>query len=675
MERRKTVADGPQKKLSQLPPDTYLKQLELWNATQQPYSRNDCVPQLVAAHAQNCPSAVALVAANKSLSYGELNSRANRLAHHLIMLGVGPEVLVGLCFQRSIAFVVAALGILKAGGAYLPLDPDYPAERLSLLIKDAGLRFLVTGQCLEAQFRGKCQRVIGLDVEGNESGEPSPEYFGSNAQAQNLAYVIYTSGSTGNPKGVEITHDSLLNLIFWHQRSFGVTASDRASQVAGVGFDAAAWELWPYLTAGASVHIVDEAMRHEPEALRDWIVAQRVTISFMPTPLAERTIALRWPPSTSLRFLLTGADVLHCYPSSNLPFVLVNNYGPTECTVVASSGALLPCAKLEVLPPIGRPIANTQVYILDEKFQRVPIGEVGELYIAGAGLARGYLNRPDLTSERFIPDPFSEAPDQRMYRTGDLASFLRDGQISFHGRIDDQIKLRGFRVEPHEIVSTLNQHETVRASTVVARESEPGEKRLVAYVVPATDRPPTSQALREFLRSRLPEYMVPAAFVRLESLPLNLSGKVDRQALPAPSADNTLRDDSFVAPRTAVEERVTELLAPLLGLEQVGVNDNFFMLGGHSLLGTQLISRIRDTFGIELGLRSLFEAATVKQLSERIEQLLIARMEAMSQEEASILLRAFDNNQRGQLTPHDPTHGSISSKEKLGRITQPLSPA
>ena len=428
--------------------------------------------------------------------------------------------------------------------------------------------------------------------------------------------------------------------MFWHQRAFRVSSTDRASQLSALSFDAAVWELWPYLTAGASVHLPDDLALNEPEAVRDWLVSQRITISFLPTPLAERVIRLDWPANTALRVLLTGADTLHHYPPRKLPFQLVNNYGPTECTVVATSGTVLPDEHPPRLPTIGRPIANTEIYILNERMQQVPIGEPGEIYIGGAGLARGYRNRPDLTSERFVPNPFSSESDARLYQTGDLARYLPDGQIAFLGRVDEQIKIRGFRVEPAEIVTVLDQHPAVKVSIVLAREFEPGDKRLVAYFVPTPKVQPTHTELHNFLAARLPEYMVPATFVKLDSLALNPSGKVDRAALPEPNAGNLLRDGAFVEPQTSVEKRVTDILAELLHLEQVSAEDNFFLLGGHSLMGAQLIAKVRDVFNVELSLRSLFDAPTVAKLSAKIETALLAKLEAMSEDEAQRILEA-----------------------------------
>ena len=422
----------------------------------------------------------------------------------------------------------------------------------------------------------------------------------------------------------------------WHRREFKVTRRDRASHLASVGFDAAVWEVWPYLTAGASLHLPDEVTRISPELLRDWLVTNEITISFLPTALAEALMTLEWPTDTALRILLTGADTLHRHPTGNLPLELVNNYGPTECTVVATSGRVQNGAV--GLPTIGRPIDNTQVYILDEKLQRVPTGAPGELCVGGVGVARGYLNRPELTAKHFVPDPFSAEPSARLYRTGDLARYLDDGEIAYLGRIDEQIKILGHRIEPNEIEAMLDRHPSIAASVVTARGTAGEEKRLAAYLVMSNGAMPAAADLRRFLQSELPDYMLPSVFVKLPAMPLTANGKVDRVALPEPNAENTLRDEAFIRPRTPIEQRLAATLCSLLNLSEVSVNDNFFLLGGHSLLGTQLIVKIRSTFRVDLALRTLFDAPTIAELSAEIEQQIIAKVENMSEEEAEALL-------------------------------------
>jgi amino acid adenylation domain-containing protein len=601
------------------------------------------LPEIVAAQAAATPDATALVAGAEEVSYAELDRRSNRLARYLASVGISPDQLVGLCMERSPAMVVASLAILKAGGAYVPLDATLPADRLDFILRDAEPRVVVTTDGLTAKLSGGDWRVVDLNRQAAEIAAFSCEPFVCPATAENLAYVIYTSGSTGQPKGVEITHRGLANLVSWHVRAFEVTRNDRASHQATLGFDAVVWEIWPYLAAGASVHIPPESCRTSPEAMHDWLVTEQITITFLATPMAERMLLLKWPDQTALRILLTGADTLHHRPSPDLPFALVNNYGPTECTVVATSGTVAPrdAASVESanqLPSIGRPIDNTQIYIVNEEMQQVPPETVGELCISGAGLARGYHNRADLTLQKFVPNPFQSNHSangnsrswDRLYRTGDLARVLPNGEIEFMGRLDEQIKIRGFRIEPGEIIGVLNEHQGVQASTVVARENRSGEKSLAAYIVISPAATLSSNTLRAHLMKRLPDYMVPAVFVRMEALPVTANGKVDRAALPAPCDDNRLGEDNFVAPSGPVQERLAVIVATLLHVERIGANDNFFLLGGHSLLGTQLIARVSETFGVELPLLQLFDHPTLAEMSDAIETLILAKLETES---------------------------------------------
>ena len=603
-----------------------------------------CVPQLVSLRAGETPDAPALSTSAQTLTYAEFNNLSNQIAHYLISLDAGVDSLVGLCLDRSLAGVVSALAVLKAGAAYLPLDPAYPLERLAFMLNDAQPWILITSSAMARQLPAGPWKIITIDNLADidrttpaiaRQPTSSPDI---DVNSEQLAYVIYTSGSTGRPKGVEITHASLINLVAWHQQAFEITPDDRASLLAGVGFDAAVWETWPYLTAGASLHLPDEATRLSPELLRDWLVAERITLSFLPTALAERVMTLEWPAHTALRNLLVGAETLRQFPSDELPFSVVNNYGPTECTVVATSGSVPREDYSDKLPTIGRPIANTDVYILDENMQQVPIHAAGEIYVGGAGVARGYLNRPELTADKFVRNPFSLDPQARLYRTGDLARYLANGEIAYLGRIDEQVKILGHRIEPNEIVAVLDRHPAVETSRVIAHGDVCCEKHLVAYVVVRSESQPSASDLRSFLEKELPQYMVPAVFVRLDSFPLTQNGKIDRAALPAPNYENTLRDEEFIGARTPLEGRLAAILSSLLNLEQVSVHDNFFMLGGHSLLGTQLISQIRGAFGVELALRTLFESPTIEQLSTQIERLIMAQVEALSEEEVARLL-------------------------------------
>jgi amino acid adenylation domain-containing protein len=628
-------------KASQPLVDEYQQSAEAGDDCLRDRCKEMCVPDLVAAQALASPDAPAVTQGKVVLTYRQLDERAAHIAHLLRSLGVGPDVVVAVYLNRSPAMIVAALGVLKAGGAYLPLDPAYPTERLAFMLKDSRAQVLLTGQCMAGSLNHRLNYTVTMDPEGRLAAarllQPCAPVTVSESD---LAYVIYTSGSTGKPKGVEVTHHNLLNLVRWHRRAFAITPSDRASQLSALGFDAAVWEIWPYLASGASIHLPCSLAVHDPVAVRDWLVSQEITIGFLPTPLAEQAMMLDWPRASALRVMLTGADTLHHYPPRSLRFQLVNNYGPTECTVVATSGVVCPNEHSDRLPAIGRAIDNAQIYILNEELHQVSDGDSGEIHIGGEGVARGYRNQPELTRQRFVPDLFSSEPGARLYKTGDLARRLPDGQIAFLGRVDEQIKIRGFRIEPAEIVKVLDEHPDVRASVVVAREITPGDRRLVAYFVRTGKSQPAHADLRNFLAALLPQYMVPATFVQLDALPVNASGKIDRATLPEPTLENTLRDKAFVPPQTPVEQRLAEMLEPLLGLDRVSMDDNFFLLGGHSLLGTQLISRVRDAFGVELTLRSLFDAPTIAKLATQIENILVAKLEAMSEAQAQSLLEA-----------------------------------
>ena len=615
------------------------------------------VSDLVAAQARKDGERVALVAEAGEISFGELERDASQLANHLRSLGAGPEMVVGICLERSPQFVVAALAIMKCGAAYLPMDPAHPTQRLRFIAKDSGAHLLITTKDFANRYADLDVRVVDLDSERNAISAQSTQAPELELEADHLAYVIYTSGSTGEPKGVEITHGNLSNLIAWHIRAFDLNASTRATFQAGVGFDAAVWEIWPHLAIGAALHLPNESTRLSATELRDWLVTQQVTISFVPTAIAEQLIALSWPNKTALRFLLTGADTLHRYPPADLPFALVNNYGPTECTVVATSGVVSPNGNREMLPSIGFPIDNVHIHICDERLREVPTGTIGEILIGGAGVARGYRNRPELTAERFITDPFCGASFQlartnkgqvenlphsgRWYRSGDLGRRLSNGEIAFLGRSDDQIKIRGYRIELGEINSVLNQQPSVQASVVIMREDVPGEKRLVAYVVPAVGSPRDEAALREAIRQHLPDYMEPSALVWMEALPLTQNGKIDRASLPAPKIDES---KNFIAPRTPVEETLAGIIREFLKVPRVSVDDDFFHLGAHSLLGAQIIARVRSVFGAELKLLDVFDAPTVAQLSVKIEEALTRQLSEMSEAEVKAALAALNED-------------------------------
>ena len=482
------VAANPESRISELPLMDQRERQQLlveWNQTQTvPAMRQRCAQELFEEHAMRAPEAVAIVTEQSELSYEELNLRANQLAHHLKSLGVGEEMRVGVLFDRSIEMVVALLAVLKAGAAYVPLDSSYPRERLGFMLQDADVRVLLTEQRSMSRLPPHAGQVICLDTDWEQIAQGRQDNPANKAGTENLAYVIYTSGSTGQPKGVGIDHRGLLNLADWHKAAYNVTPADRAVLLSAPAFDAAVWEIWPYLCAGASLHIPSEETRELPSLLLRWMAEQGITICFMPTPLAEVILEEPLPAKLALKTLLTGADKLHLWPREGLPFRLANNYGPTENTVVTTSTWVDAEAKRDALPPIGHPIANVQVYVLDKNLQPVPIGVAGELYVGGNNLARCYLNLPTLTAEKFIPHPFSDEPGARLYRTGDLVRHLRDGQLEFLGREDEQVKVRGFRIELGEIEAVLGQHDLVREAVVVAREDASGMRQLIAYIVP-----------------------------------------------------------------------------------------------------------------------------------------------------------------------------------------------
>ncbi|RNB58932.1 amino acid adenylation domain-containing protein [Brevibacillus gelatini] len=586
-----------------------------WNDTRVPFERETCVHELVARIAREMPNQLAVVSADGQISYAELDARANQVANWLRNQGITSETLVGICVQRSIDMLVGQLAIWKAGGAYVPMDPDYPQERLAFMMADAGMPVVLTQEHLLARLPQETAALLFcLDRDWNVLAKESSEAPVIEMTTTSLAYVIYTSGSTGTPKGVEIEHAALLNLVSWHQRAYNVQAEDRATQIAGTAFDASVWEIWPYLTKGATLYLPSEEIRLVPEKLRDWLAVSEITISFLPTPLAERMLALEWPGHTSLRYMLTGGDKLHDYPPATLPFTLVNQYGPTENAVVATAGIVPPEAGQGSAPSIGRPIDNVQVYVLDEKLQPVPIGVAGELYIAGDSLARGYLNRPELTKERFVANPFSEKTGTRMYRTGDLVRYLPDGNIEFIGRADDQVSIRGFRIELGEIETALYNHPAVKETVVVVREDTPGVKRLIAYVVPTEGQEVRTGDLRSYLKETLPEYMVPAAFVLMNALPLTPNGKVDRRALPAPDLSRSEAAGTFAAPTTELEAKLADIWKSVLGVAEVGIHDNFFELGGDSILSIQVVSRANQA-GIRLTPKQLLGNQTIAELA------------------------------------------------------------
>jgi amino acid adenylation domain-containing protein len=594
------------------------------------------VHQLFEEQAEQSPHTPALVFGEEQLCFQELNRRANQLAHYLRGRGIGPEIPVCICLEPSFDVIVSILGVVKAGGAYVPLDPTYPAERLTFMLRDSRAALLLTQASMREVFAQSEAQVLCLDADHDEIMLHSVENPSHRVTAENLAYVIYTSGSTGWPKGAAISHAALLNTVRWYTRAYRLTSEDRTTQLAGIGFDASILEIWPALTMGVSIYLPDRETRLSAEKLRDWLISQRITISFITTPLAEQMLALTWPPETPLRFLLTGGDTLHRFPSPALDFQVSNNYGPTENTVIVTYEILRPRTEEEELPPIGRPVDNVQVYLLDQRGQPVPVGIAGELHVGGAQLARGYLYQPQLTAEKFIPDPFSGKPGARLYRTGDLARYLPDGTIEFLGRLDQQVKIRGHRIEPGEIEAVLGAHILIRENAVVCRDDARGEKRLVAYVATQEDERPTVNELRGMLLEKLPEYMVPATFVFLDQLPLTVNGKLDRAALPLPDVSRPALANAYIAPVTELERIIYGIWQEALGLghigtqdlagiwsgllkvARIGVNDNFFDLGGHSLMIVKVQEMLRQTLKQEIAVVELFKYPTISALARHL---------------------------------------------------------
>nr|UXE46116.1 linear gramicidin synthase subunit B [uncultured bacterium] len=642
-----------------------------------------CVHRWIECQAERTPNAVALSFRDVSLTYAALNARANRLARHLRGLGVGPEVLVGLCAERSMAMVVGLLAVLKSGGAYVPLDPSYPADRLAFMLDDARPAVLLTQEDLLERLPASSTRVVCLDRDwATISGEPDGD-LPDGAGLHNLAYVIYTSGSTGRPKGAMIHHLGLANYLAWCARAYAVHEGQGAPVHSSISFDLTITALLAPLISGRRVDLLNEDLGVEQlsEALRGSGDYSLVKI----TPAHLRWLGDQLDPRDAAgrtRAFVIGGEALRpehidVWRRHAPETELINEYGPTE-TVVGCCVYRVPRDRPISGPiPIGRPIANTRLYVMNEHLQPVPIGVAGELYIGGAGVARGYLRRPALTAERFIPDPFAPEPGGRLYRTGDMARWRPDGNLEYLGRADCQVKVRGFRIEPGEIEEALARHPAVREAAVVARDYGLDDRRLLAYVtLEDGSAAPDDTELRRFLRSSLPESMIPSAFVTLERLPLTPNGKVDRDALPEPGANRTRLDTSFVAPRGAVEEEVACVWKEILGLERVGIHDNFFDLGGHSLLATQVVSRLRDASGVEISLRALFDSPTVAGLADRVESL---RRGAAPREAAPIEPNARDGplplsfSQEAlwfldQLAPGQPTFNVTAAV----RITGPL---
>ncbi|WP_338861601.1 non-ribosomal peptide synthase/polyketide synthase [Mycetohabitans rhizoxinica] len=615
-------ASHPVTRVELLSPAERTLLLQTWNATQRDYPAHQCIHQLFEAQVERTPEATALVYENQTLSYAELNDKANQLAHYLRALDVGPEVVVGLCAERSLEAIIGLLGILKAGGAYLPLDPSHPAERLASMLRQASVAVLVTQSHLEARLPEIQARRIDLDTDWAKIAAYPKTRLDSGVTAEHLAYIIYTSGSTGQPKGVMHSHRGVVNYLSFLTRHYAITCADTILNITGLAFDPCVRDLFGPLAAGARVIIVPNEQAKEPGRYLSAIRERSVTKLLSITPSFLRSLCETVPAgpiASSLNTILTSGEPLEAsvceqvHKAFGLQVTVVNQYGPSECTM--ASTWFKADAQQEGRVPIGRPVPNVRVYVLGQHLEPLPIGVTGELYIAGAGVARGYINQPELSAERFIPSPFG--PGERLYQTGDLARWRLDGQLEYIGRVDQQIKIRGFRIEPGEIEAALVKHPSIAQSVVVSREDHPGDRRLVAYWVAADGGAMTPVELKAYLSQTLPDYMVPVAFVQLGTLPLTLSGKLNQRALPAPDGA-AFALQVYEAPQGELETTLAAIWSELLSVKRVGRHDNFFALGGHSLLAVRLMNRVA-ALGIALPLATLFAAPTLAGLAAVLE--------------------------------------------------------
>ena len=644
------IAANPDARLSDLPLLTKeeLTQARKWSRSESEYERDLCVHELVAAEAVRRPEAVALIYGEKQLTYGQLNERANQLAHYLRKRGVGLEVRAGVLLEPSIEFVVALLAILKAGGSYVPLDPAYPKQRLEFMLDDAGVRLLLTvpGESELSESR----EVVYLDETWKQFADESRENPQTQTTAEDLAYVMYTSGSTGQPKGAAITHRAI-NRLVRNTNYVQLNESDRVAQASNVSFDAATFEIWGALTSGATLVGVTKETVISPSEFKRAIAEQQISVMFLTTALFNQVAQNEPDAFASMRYVLFGGELCDAQAAgrvlqSGKPQHLQHVYGPTEGTTFSTSYEIHEVTADARTLPIGRVISSTELWVLDQYGQVAPVGVPGELYIGGDGIAREYLGCPELTAEKFVPHPYSTEPGARLYRTGDLVRYLSDGNIDFLGRMDQQVKLRGFRIELGEIETVLQQHPAVRESVVVFREDAPGHKHLVAYVVGDSQTPAGAQLiteLRSWVQQRLPDYFMPAHFIVLDKLPLTPNGKVDRRVLPAP--DNTTQSETFLAPRTPEEEKIAEIWADVLNIKPIGVETNFFDLGGHSLLATRIVTRIREEFCLNIPLRVLFDSPTIAGLAEHVAnaraqaEMMVDKLTQLSEDEIRSLLQ------------------------------------
>ncbi|MBU2699290.1 amino acid adenylation domain-containing protein [Sporomusaceae bacterium BoRhaA] len=609
------IVNQPQSKLAEFEVLSKAEKRQLliaFNDTKVDYTKDKTIQELFEEQVEKVPENIVVAFEEQQLTYRELNEKANQLARILREKEVKADDIIGIMVERSPEMIIGIMGILKAGGAYLPIDPEYPLERITYMLNDSGAGILLTQKSLTSKVPFKGETII-LDDPGVYQGDHSN--LTKENTPQNLAYIIYTSGSTGKPKGVEIEHSSLANLIYWYRRVYNITDVDRTTQVAGQSFDASVFEIFPYISSGAGIYIPNNEIRASASSLIPWLRDNRITISYQPTSMAEALLDADWPMDISLRALLTAGDTLHRRPCHGLPFVFVNHYGPTENTVAATWANVYDKPN-NILPPIGRPIDNNQIYIVDKNNKLQPIGVPGELCISGASLARGYLNQPKLTMEKFVINPFISG--ERMYRTGDLAKWLPDGNIEFLGRIDRQVKIRGFRIELGEIESQLLKHPLVKETVVIARKDIEGYKDLCAYIV--AEQILSVTELRKYLSNTLPDYMIPSFFIKVEKMPLTPNGKIDQKALPDPKK-NICTGKKYIAPRSQTEEKVILIFEKVLGVKSIGIDDNFFELGGNSLKVISTIYKINKEFNLDLPILTLFNNPTVRNLADYIAEI------------------------------------------------------
>ena len=621
----RSTVENPGLNISRMPLITQAERNQLlveWNDTRVDYPRNKPLHRFIEEQVEKTPNALAVIYEREQLSYRQLNHRANQLAHYLRKLGVGPDVLVAVCLHRSLDLVTALLAILKAGGAYVPLDPDYPKDRLETMLRDANPPVVLTQSNLLFQLPNHVPNVFCFDRDWPSVAFESSQNVSVTVNGKNLAYAIYTSGSTGKPKGVPNVHEGIVNRLLWMQDAYQLTGRDRVLQKTPFSFDVSVWEFfWPLMTGATLVMAIPGG--HRDSAYLAKLIADQgiTTLHFVPSMLSIFLETDGLERCRSLRQVFASGEALPFELQQRfferLGCELHNLYGPTEASVDVTYWACRPNSQQPIVP-IGRPIANTQIYVLDTNLEPVPIGVAGELHIGGIGLAQGYLNRPDLTAQKFIPDPFSNATTGRLYKTGDLARFLPDGNIEYLGRIDHQVKLRGFRIELGEVEAVLGELSGVRQAVVSVREDVPGDKRLVAYLIAFPGYELDIERVRKELNEKLPEHMVPSKFAVLAEFPMTTSGKVDRKALPAPPQERKA-SGAVIPPRNELESRLTSVFGKVLGLASVSVTDNFFDLGGHSLTAARLLAEVKEITGRQIPLSVLFRSATVEALAESLD--------------------------------------------------------